>query len=64
MPRRNLRSTVHGIYFTHSYADVIRHQAISYQRYTAIDFWWAMLLNITERVGLIPIFPSPMFSKL
>jgi len=31
--------TASGIYFTHSYADVIRQQAISYQRYIAIDFW-------------------------
>lgn len=38
-PGRNPRSTVSGIYFTHSYANVIRQQAISYQRYIAIDFW-------------------------
>jgi len=62
-PWWNPRSTVSGIYFTHSYADVIRHQAISNQYYTAIDFRWAMLLTITEHVGLIPIFPAPVFSK-
>jgi len=36
---RDPRSTVSGIYFTHSYADVIRHQAISHQRYIASEFW-------------------------